>query len=185
MKKFLTLLFASSLVLGACGDDGGSESEESATTDETEEVVEEEEVESTEEEEEKEGEKEIVLGEPMNIGDYTMTITDYSLGVDYDGNDALIITYDWENTSDETASPFMTFMMMGFQDNAQTDDVFMVEDVDLEPGQKEYKPGGKVEGAHDAVGIDNLDQPLVLELEELMSFEDEVYSTTIDLSELQ
>lgn len=200
-KKLLAILFASILLLAACGGEETNTKNETNTTNDTETVSdnstenniedntenngENNDENTTEENNDDETDNSIVLGEPIEVGDFTMTITEFSLGTDYDGNDALIITYDWENSSDESASPFITFDLKAFQDNVQTDDTFMVEGVDLESSQKEVKPEGKIEGAHDAVGINDMTQPLELELEELFSFDDDVYSITIDLSELE
>lgn len=197
-KKILLMFFASILLLAACGDESDSSSEEEAPGEveevsnddkEADESADEEESSSDDIEESNEvsegDDYSIVLDEPIEFGDFTMTITNFSLGVDYEGNDALIIEYDWENTSEESASPFMTFHLKAFQDNVETDDAIMVDGVDLGIGQKEIKSGGEVTGAQDIVGIEDLDQPLELELEELFSFDDEVYSTTIDLSELE
>jgi len=128
---------------------------------------------------------EIVLGEPIKLGEYTLTIQKYSLGVDYEGNNALIIEYDWVNNSEDTASPFMTFMLKGFQDDVETDDAIMVEGVDLGIGQKEVRPGGVIEGAQSAVGISDTTKPLELELDELISFDSNPYITEIDLSTLE
>jgi hypothetical protein len=200
LKKLLMLGFASTLILTACGEEAADTSAEEPTDTESTEVAEdtdtdagndtdeevtEDEPEEEEEEAVEESEREIVLGEPMQIGDYTMTITDYSLGTDYEGNDALIVTYDWENSSDESASPFMTFMLKGFQDNVETEDVFMVDGADIGAGQKEVRPEGKIEGAHTVVGINDLDQPLELELDVLISFTSDPYTTVLDLSTLQ
>lgn len=151
--------------------------------EETEEPVEE--VEAAEEEPEEETNNEIVLGEPIELGDYTMTIQGYSLASDYEGKNALIIDYDWVNNSDEAASPFVTFELKGFQNNVETEDVFMVDGVDLGTGQKEVRPEGTIVGAQDIVGIDSLDEPLELELDVLFSFDSNAYTTTVDLSSLQ
>src|SRR5699024_10120969 len=112
-------------------------------------------------------------------------VTSYELGVDYEDNDVLIINYDWENNSDEEASPFMTFMFKGFQSGVETDDVFMVDGVDLGIGQKEIKAGGKIEDAQDIVGIESMDEPLLLEVDELITFESNPYTVELNLSELE
>lgn len=129
--------------------------------------------------------KEIILGEPIELGEYTLTIQNYSLGVDYEGNNALIIEYDWVNNSDDSTSPFMTFMLKGFQDDIETDDVIMVEGVDLGIGQKEVRPGGIIEGAQSTVGISDTTKPLELELDEVLSFDNNPYIAEIDLSILE
>lgn len=200
MKKLLLLGLASTFILAACDEDNSNtetqtsdETEVAATEEEsTEEAVEnteeepdEDNVEEPEEEQAEDSDREIVLGEPMQLEDYTMTIQSYSLGTDYEGKDALIVTYDWENNSDDSASPFMTFILKGFQDNVETESVFMVDGVDAGTGQKEVRPEGKIEGAQTTVGIDDLEQPLELELDVLISFTSDPYTTTLDLSTIE
>lgn len=129
--------------------------------------------------------KEIVLGEPIELGEYTLTIQKYSLGVDYEGDSALIIEYDWVNNSEDSTSPFMTFMLKGFQDDVETDDAIMVEGVDLGVGQKEVRPSGVIEGAQSTVGISDTTKPLELELDELFSLDSNPYIAEIDLSTLE
>lgn len=129
--------------------------------------------------------KEIVLGEPIELGGYTVTIQKYSLGVDYEGDNALIIEYDWVNNSEDSTSPFMTFMLKGFQDDVETDDAIMVEGVDLGIGQKEVRPGGVIKSAQSTVGISDTTKPLELELDELFSLDSNPYIAEIDLSTLE
>ena len=128
---------------------------------------------------------EIILGEPIELGEYTLTIQKYSLGADYNGNDALIIEYDWVNNSEDSAMPFMTFTLKGFQDHVETDNVLMVEGVDLGIGQKTVRPGGKIEGAQATVGISDITKTLELELDELFSFSSNPFIAEIDLSTLE
>lgn len=127
---------------------------------------------------------EIVLGEPIDLGEYTLTIQNYNLSKDYDGNDALIIEYDWINNSEDTTKPFMTFNIKGFQDGVETDYAIMVEGADLASSQKDVRPGGSIEGAQTTVSISDMNKPLEIELDELFSFDSEPIITEIDLSDL-
>lgn len=142
--------------------------------------------ENTEQKEEGEESKteEITLGEPLNLGEYTIVIQSYDLAKDFEGNDALIIEYDWVNDSEETTSPIMTYNIKGFQDGVETDHAVMVDGVNLETEQKKVKPGGEIEGAQTTVGISDVSKPLELELDELISFNKEPYTVELDLSEL-
>jgi len=128
---------------------------------------------------------ELKIGEEMEFGTFNLTITDLQLSTDYEGNNVLVYTYNWENTGEDATMPSMSFTMNGFQNNVQTSSVSFVEGVNLEAGQKEVRQGGKIEGAQNSVGIDDMSQPLDLELEETFSFSGNTYSTTINLSELQ
>lgn len=173
------------VIIGAIGGDDDEESAE-VSEPETEEVVENENLDEEEQTEiAEQSTNDIVIGEPMKIGEYTLTVTGYELVKDYEDKDALVINYDWENNSDEEASPFMTFIFKAFQDSVETDDVFVMDGVDLGIGQKEIKAGGKIEGAQAVVGIDNLDEPLLLEVDELITFDKNPYSVELNLSELE
>lgn len=186
MCKKMMLISMSALVLGACSDTVEEEpTDDEVSTSEVVEDVEAAEVSSEGEVVEEEKALEIVLGQPMELGDYTVTFQSYSLGVDYEGKDALIINYDWVNNSDDTTAPFMSFVTKAFQDGVETGDVFMVDGVDLGIGQSEVKPGAQITGAQDIVAIEDLSKPLVLEVEEMFSFDSEVHSTILDLTTLQ
>ncbi|QQK78664.1 DUF5067 domain-containing protein [Salicibibacter cibi] len=179
--------------------DEDNESEESESEEEMDDVTEEVDAGATEEEEQDTEEgvneenieeaddenAEIVIGESMEIDDYTLTVQDYTLSTDHDGDDVLVIEYDWVNNSDENASPFMTFIFTGYQDGVETDSEGIVEDVDLETGQNDVQPGGEVEGAETTVGINDMDEELELELDVLLSFDSDPYTTTIDLEDLE
>lgn len=129
--------------------------------------------------------KKITLGKPIDFGNFVITINNIKLSKDFNEKDVLVIDYDWENTSEESSSPFITFSIKGYQDNVETDYSVYVEDVDMEKGQKDVKPGGKIEGAQTTIGIEKMDQPLELELTRLLAVDKEIYSVTINPSELK
>ena len=130
-------------------------------------------------------EKTIELNKPMEIGDCEITITNYKISKDVSDNLALIIDYHFVNKSDEPVSPFMHFHEKAFQNGVETNDIFMVDGVDLEPSQKEIKPGGEID-AQTAVGIDDINLPLDLEIDLSFSFSDKnLHKTTIDLKTLK
>ena len=183
-KKWWFIALVAMFIIGAIG--GGDVEDTTKEEPETEEVVENENLDEEEQTEiAEQSTNDIVIGEPMKIGEYTLTVTGYELVKDYEDKDALVINYDWENNSDEEASPFITFIFKAFQDSVETDDVFVMDGVDLGIGQKEIKAGGKIEGAQAVVGIDNLDEPLLLEVDELITFDKNPYSVELNLSELE
>lgn len=191
MNKKMFFVGASVILLTACGNEEANtdtnnveSSTEVIESVQAETVIEESASESSMESS-IEDSREIVLGQPMELGDYTVTFQSYSLGVDYEGTNALIINYDWVNNSEETIAPFMSFMTKGFQDGVQTGDVFMVEGVDLGIGQSEVRPGATITGAQEVVAIDDLGKKLELEVEELFSFSGDAFTTIIDLSTIE
>lgn len=126
----------------------------------------------------------IEIGKTLSLADVTFTITDLSIADDYEGNQALVITYDWENNSEDSKSPYLTFSAKGFQDGVETDSAIFVDGVDLGKGQKEVKSGGKISGAHTTVGIEDMSKPLLLEIDKLITFNKDPYYMEIDLNEL-
>lgn len=127
---------------------------------------------------------EIILNQPMMIGNVEVTVLDYSLSTDYEGKNALIIDYKWTNHSDKNESPYLSFHVKGYQDGVETDDVFMVDGVNLENSQKEIKPGGEI-NAQTAVGFNDINKPLELEIEEIFSLNDALFTTVLDLNNLE
>lgn len=155
-----------------------SSEEKTAQTETTERVSKE--AETTEAQ--KEDGNRLELGETVVLGDYEVTVTNYRLSKDFEGKDVLVITYNWKNNSKDTMSPFVTLLFKGFQDGVETDDSFLVEDVDLRVGQKEVKPGASIENCFATVGITDISKPLELELDKPISLSSNPYKTTIDLS---
>ena len=185
MYKKLFFIGASVLLLAACSaEETNTDTQDKESSVEVVESVQTETVVESSEET-PENSMEIVLGQPMELGDYTVTFQSYSLGIDYDGVNALIINYDWVNNSEDTIAPFMSFTTKAFQDGVQTGDVFMVDGVDLGIGQSEVRPGATITGAQEIVAIDDLTKSLELEVEELFSFSGDAYTTILDLSTIE
>lgn len=189
MKKNLYAISAvllSVFLLAACTSDEQVEKPNTPSKEavEQEEVNEEEVVEEEVAEDEVE-DKTIKVGETISFEDFDITINKFSLGKDYEGKDALVIDYSWENTGENNQSPFMTFSIKGYQDNVETDMTIMMDGVDLSSGQKDIKPGGKIDDGQDSIGLSDLSQPLTIELSETFSFNSEVYSLEINPSEIK
>lgn len=191
MKKVLMVMLALFLVFAvACGPVTAPEDETEAAK-ETDPVVEETDVpEETENETDPvieetevldETENTIELGKAIVFDEFEITITELKVVKNWEGGHGLRISYDWTNTGDEGTMASLTFSMKGFQDDVETSGyVVMSDDVDFEPGQKVVKPGGVITGAHDAVPIDDMAKPLLLELTELFSWDDTAYIYQID-----
>lgn len=121
------------------------------------------------------------LGKAIVLGDIEMTLTAFSVVKDYQDKSVLKITYDWKNNGSETTSPFLSFTLKGFQNGVETDSMVIFSDsIDLGSGQKEVKPGAAITGAETGIAISDMNEPLLLELSELFSFDDKVFSMTID-----
>lgn len=127
------------------------------------------------------GDNSIELGKPITLGDYEVTIKEFSIVQTYDENPCLKVVYDWTNNSDEAIAPFISVSFKGFQDGVETDSLMlMADDVDLGTGQKEAKPGATISDAEYAIGIADMSKPLEFEVSEMFSFKNEVYTYMID-----
>lgn len=132
----------------------------------------------------KDDRKEIVIGKKIDLEDFAITIKNLSIGKCLEDKDTLIIDYSWENNSEKSLIPFTSFSIKGYQDNVETDYSMLVEDIDLEKGQKDVKPGGKIENAQTSIGIDSMEAPLEIELTRLLSFDDDIYYIIVNPAEL-
>ena len=204
MKKILNCLLISvfSIVLVSCSSNTSeagkqkpsSDQENNVTSTTTEAVDPSNKTENNiiDESEQKDGDKEeqniIRLNEPIKFDDFIITIKDLHV-FPSDSEEYpyfLRVDYDWENTGKEKSSPFMTFSLTGFQDGVETNsDYYFSDNLDLGKGQKEVKSGGKIIDAQEPVGIDDIDKPIDIELNESFSFDENTYTLVIkDLKSL-
>lgn len=180
MKKLSMLLLSLLLVLTACAndekkDETKAEVSASETTKENLETKEETKMEKSS------PENSIELGKTISIADFEITVNEYKVVKDTDGNLGLRITYDAKYNGEEDNTPGFALLFKAFQDNTETnDDFFYSEEVDHSIGQKTMKKGGEIKGIHALVGINDLNKPLELELQETISFDNKVFSTVIE-----
>ncbi|HHW93798.1 MAG TPA: DUF5067 domain-containing protein [Clostridiaceae bacterium] len=127
----------------------------------------------------------IVIGKPIQIGRFEVVITELKVVSTLVEKDALRITYDFTNTEgkdkDETR-PIFTVRFKAFQNGVETEEFVLSLQVDLTKILTSVKPGEQIIGVQDAVSIDDMNAPLLLELS--LYGDDEVYSLEInDLNE--
>lgn len=120
------------------------------------------------------------IGKEVQVGAYSITVTKLKIVNDWDGNKVLKITYDWKNNSGEATSPFVSTIFRGFQDGVETDWAHVSDHIDLTKHMKEAKPGASIIGVEDGIGIADMSKPLVIELEEMFSFDNQTYTMRID-----
>ncbi|MDU0937104.1 MAG: DUF5067 domain-containing protein [Dermabacter sp.] len=120
------------------------------------------------------------IGKEVQVGAYSITVTTLKIVKDWEGNKVLKITYDWKNNSGDATSPFASTIFRGFQDGVETDWAYASDHIDLSKNMKEAKPGASITGAEDGIGIADMSKPLVIELEEMFSFDSQTYTMTID-----
>lgn len=166
MKKLLFTLLSLVLVfsLSACSGDAAGTADPSGTESNLEQ-----EGSTTEPEEANKPEG------PQNaaeLGDYYVEITGASLSTDYEGNPAVIISYNWTNNSEETTTPMATVTCSVFQDGVGTDPAFMMdENYDGDSSMTEVRPGTTI-SVQEAFSISNTTSPIEVEISEWLTLED-------------
>lgn len=170
-KRALAMIFAAFMALSlvACSSDT-SASDTPATGGETAETQQETTEEPTEPETTDSG----------AVGDYDVTIGDCAFTTDIDGNNAIIVNYDFTNNSDEDIAPFVGISMTAFQDGVQLDAAFVMDTsvYDAGVGQKQLKPGASLTGCQNAYVLTST-SPVEVEVGPL--FGDPVLFKTFDV----
>lgn len=88
-------------------------------------------------------EPESVSASSGTLGNYYVEIKDASIVTDYDGNPAIVITYEWTNNGEETVSAEDVLARAAFQDGTPLDDAYIgdVALYDSELLYRELDPG--------------------------------------------
>lgn len=151
MKKLVVLLLSLVLVFSFAGCGGGSESEAPKATDSGE------------------------------LGEYAVTIKDYQLVKNYDGEDAIAITYDFTNNSSEATSFDVACMYTIFQDGIELEYTSVYIDEDSftmmdENTMKEIQPGKTLEVTTTSK-LNDLTNPVDVEVEEFLGSGDKLVKT--------
>lgn len=126
----------------------------------------------------------IEIGKTISFDKFDITITKVEKVKDYNSKPVLKLTYTWTNKSEKTTAPFMTFTLKGFQDGVETDNWIMSDSIDLGIGQKQIKPGATIENCEAGLMITDESKPIDIELLESFSFNNTVYSMTLNPNEL-
>ena len=117
--------------------------------------------------------RKIVLGQPIAMGDYEITVQNFNLIQDWEGNPLLKITYDWKNNSEDEHMATLVFSFTSYQDGIESELAMkMADDLDLGIGQRNVRSGYGQEGVEDAVLIDP-EKPVEIELSEIFSWDDD------------
>ena len=120
------------------------------------------------------------IGKEVQVGAYSVTVTKLKIVNAWEGNKVLKVTYDWKNNSGEATYPSLSVLFRGFQDGVETDWSYTRDHIDPSNSVKEAKPGASITGVEDGIGIADMSKPLVIELEDSFSFDNQTYTMTID-----
>ena len=136
MKKRLMMIAAAAMLavmLTACGSSGDADAQ---TTQDTGSATTAAQTDKTSAED---------TAEPSDgtLGSYAVEIKGAKLCKDYEGNNAIMITYSWTNNSDETTSPMGSMMEEAFQDGVQLDAAIV--DLEYNDGMTDVRPGTTID----------------------------------------
>lgn len=108
---------------------------------------------------------------------YSVTIDSAVKGKDYDGNDAVIVTYSFTNNSDEATSFMVAIMDKAYQNGVQLSSAFVLDGVDSDASMKDIKPGGSIE-VQEAYELDD-SSDVTIECSEAFSFSSEIIAEKV------
>ncbi|MGI6361127.1 MAG: DUF5067 domain-containing protein [Bacillota bacterium] len=156
MKKLLLIVATGLLCLGlvACGS-GGTETTNTTATDETANQA----------------------TDEGNLGDYYVKIKDAKIGESYEGSQALIVTFDFTNNSEENASFISSVSTIAYQDGVQLDTAVLTN---YQDDWKKIQPGTTLE-VRSAWLLPDKTSPVDVEVSEFISFSDEKLTKTFEL----
>lgn len=156
MKKFLTLLLALVLALGltACGSSSVGDTNTPAGSDSQQQ-------ESTPSSPDGEG----------TLGKYAVKFTGYTLAKDYQGQDTVIISFDFTNNDEDATSAMVALNIDAYQDGIELESAILTdapEGYDSESEMKNIKQGATL-NCQKAFVLSNTSSPVEVEAEELFS----------------
>lgn len=155
MKKFLTLLLALVLALGltACGSSSAGDTNTPAGSD------------SQQQESTSSPDGEGTLGK------YAVKFTGYTLAKDYQGQDTVIISFDFNNNDEDATSAMVALNIDAYQDGIELESAILTdapEGYDSESEMKNIKQGATL-NCQKAFVLSNTSSPVEVEAEELFS----------------
>lgn len=114
---------------------------------------------------------------------YPVEIKSAALANDYDGNQAIIVTYSWTNNGEETTSAVSSFLEKAFQGGVELDSAIVeksdIYDSDLK--WKDIKPGTTFE-VQCAFVLRDSSSPVEIEITKAFSFCNDIVTKEFDLS---
>lgn len=105
-----------------------------------------------------------------DVGAYHVALTGCEFNTDYDGNDIIVVTYDFTNNSEETISPLVGVYIQAFQDGIELENGFVMDAAvcDLGIEQKDVKPGATLTGCQTCFVLTS-ESPVEIEVSNIIS----------------
>lgn len=131
MKKLLSMLAITTMLLTMLTGCGSSSDQTTSTTDTGSAAASEQTTEDN------------ATESSSTLASYSVEIKGAKLCEDYEGNPAIMITYSWTNGSEETTSPLGSMMPQAFQDGVELE--VAIVDFEYNDGFSDVRPGTTIE----------------------------------------
>ena len=118
------------------------------------------------------------------LGDYSVSITGYALAKTYEGKDAVVVTYNWTNNSQDTTDFLSAFNTMVYQDGAECDTAIVTGDsgYSADNQTKDVNPGESLD-VQAAYLLQDRANPIDVSVYEFMSTTNETVAQTFNIAQ--
>ena len=119
------------------------------------------------------------------LGKYTVSILGYRFAENYDGENVIIVKYNFKNNSDENAAFYLTFDASAYQNGIGLNECYFVDEsanYSSDNQTKEIKPGANID-VEEAYLLNDNTSSIDIEVKELFSFSDDVIKKTFVINE--
>lgn len=119
-----------------------------------------------------------------SLGNYSVRSVGYALAKDYEGHDAIIISYDFTNNSAETTSAGAVLYIQVFQGGVELESAILSDAPEGYSSENEWKnirPGTTL-NCHNAYVLSNTSSPVDVEISQAFSFSDAKVTFAYDIS---
>ena len=121
-----------------------------------------------------------------DLGSYHVEIKGAAAAADYEGKDAIVVTYSWTNNSGSTASAYEALRVKAFQNGAPLDSAVVIdsEKFDFSNYMREIRPGSTTD-VQIAFHINSKTTAVDIEISELGSSSGDMVTMEFDLAKLE
>lgn len=121
-------------------------------------------------------------GNSGTLGDYVVKFNGFSLSKDRDGNDAIIINYDFTNNSSDPAAALWALDLTSFQGGVALEPAYSVEGCNSDPYYTTEVKDGATISLQSSFLLRDLSTPVEVEASELISYSDKKVVAKFDIA---
>lgn len=121
-------------------------------------------------------------GNSGTLGDYVVKFNGFSLSKDRDGNDAIIINYDFTNNSSDPAAALWALDLTSFQGGVALEPAYSVEGCNSDPYYTTEVKDGATISLQSAFLLRDLSTPVEVEASESLSYSDKKVVEKFDIA---